>query len=195
MSICEILGTLGCGTLGTLDPEIYIYHGTLGTQDPEMYLYLTWDPGNPGSWNVYWTWDPGNLGSWNVYLTWDLGNPGSWNVYLTRDLGNPGSWNVYLTRDIEDLGPWFFVMAHVWSWPFLLQMLQVSSYTTFFCVQSPENPDLHVWHLCPPGHLGLLSEERTSLFFSFWSFFHAILTFKPDFFTLLFTLHKSSSSM
>ena len=49
MSICEILGTLGCGTLGTLDPEIYIYHGTLGTQDPEMYLYLTWDPGNPGS--------------------------------------------------------------------------------------------------------------------------------------------------
>ena len=39
MSICEILGTLGCGTLGTLDPEIYTYHGTLGTQDPEMYTW------------------------------------------------------------------------------------------------------------------------------------------------------------
>ena len=31
------LGTLGYGTLGTLDPEIYTCHGTLGTLDPEMY--------------------------------------------------------------------------------------------------------------------------------------------------------------
>ena len=37
MYTCGILGTLGCGTLGTLDPEIYTYHETLGTQDPEMY--------------------------------------------------------------------------------------------------------------------------------------------------------------
>ena len=37
MCTCGILGTLGCGTLGTLDPEIYTCHGTLGTQDPEMY--------------------------------------------------------------------------------------------------------------------------------------------------------------
>ena len=28
---------VGCGTLGTLDREIYSCHGTLGTQDPEMY--------------------------------------------------------------------------------------------------------------------------------------------------------------
>ena len=31
------LGVLGCGTLRTLDPEIYTCHGTLGTQDPGMY--------------------------------------------------------------------------------------------------------------------------------------------------------------
>ena len=37
MCTCGILGTLGCGTLGTLDPEIYTCHGTLGTQDPKMY--------------------------------------------------------------------------------------------------------------------------------------------------------------
>ena len=34
---CGILGTLACGTLRTLDPEIYTCHGTLGTQDPGMY--------------------------------------------------------------------------------------------------------------------------------------------------------------
>ena len=34
---CGILGTLGCGTMRTLDPEIYTCHGTLGTQDPGMY--------------------------------------------------------------------------------------------------------------------------------------------------------------
>ena len=34
---CGILGTRCCGTLETLDPEIYTCHGTLGTQDPEMY--------------------------------------------------------------------------------------------------------------------------------------------------------------
>ena len=33
-----IMGTLGCGTLGTLNPESYTCHGTLGTQDPEMYI-------------------------------------------------------------------------------------------------------------------------------------------------------------
>ena len=37
MCACGILGTLGCGTLGTLDSEIYTCHGTSGTQDPEMY--------------------------------------------------------------------------------------------------------------------------------------------------------------
>ena len=37
MRTCEVLGTLGCGTLGTLDPEMYTCHGTLGTQDPEMF--------------------------------------------------------------------------------------------------------------------------------------------------------------
>ena len=37
MRTCRILGTLGCGTLGILDPEIYPCHGILGTQDPEMY--------------------------------------------------------------------------------------------------------------------------------------------------------------
>ena len=37
MCTCGILGTLGCGTLGTLDPEIYTCNGTLGTHDPEMY--------------------------------------------------------------------------------------------------------------------------------------------------------------
>ena len=38
MGTCHgILGTLGCETLGTLDPESYTCHGTLGTQDPEMY--------------------------------------------------------------------------------------------------------------------------------------------------------------
>ena len=37
MCTCGILGTLGCGTLKTLDPEIYICRGTLGTQDPGMY--------------------------------------------------------------------------------------------------------------------------------------------------------------
>ena len=37
MCTCGILGTLGCGTLGILDPEIYTYHETLGTQDYEMY--------------------------------------------------------------------------------------------------------------------------------------------------------------
>ena len=37
MCTCRILGTLGCGTLGTLDPEIYPFHGVLGTQDPKMY--------------------------------------------------------------------------------------------------------------------------------------------------------------
>ena len=36
MCTCGILGTLGCGTLGTRDPEIYTCHGTLGTQDPEL---------------------------------------------------------------------------------------------------------------------------------------------------------------
>ena len=36
MCTCGILGTLGRGTLGTLDPEIYTCHGTLGTQDPEL---------------------------------------------------------------------------------------------------------------------------------------------------------------
>ena len=30
-------GTLGSGTLRTLDPEIYTCHGTLGTQEPGMY--------------------------------------------------------------------------------------------------------------------------------------------------------------
>ena len=34
-----LLGTLGCGTLGTLDREIHTCHGTLGTQDPEMYTW------------------------------------------------------------------------------------------------------------------------------------------------------------
>ena len=33
---CGILGTLGCGTLGTQDPEIYTCHGTFGTQDLEL---------------------------------------------------------------------------------------------------------------------------------------------------------------
>ena len=37
MCTCGILGTLGCGTLRTLDPEIYTCHGTLGTQDARMY--------------------------------------------------------------------------------------------------------------------------------------------------------------
>ena len=37
MRTCGTLGTLGCGTLRTLDPEIYTCHGTLGTQDPGMY--------------------------------------------------------------------------------------------------------------------------------------------------------------
>ena len=37
MCTCGILGTLGSGTLRTLDPEIYTCHGTLGTQDPGMY--------------------------------------------------------------------------------------------------------------------------------------------------------------
>ena len=37
MCTCGILGTLGCGTFRTLDPEIYTWHGTLGTQDPGMY--------------------------------------------------------------------------------------------------------------------------------------------------------------
>ena len=37
MCTCGILGTLGCGTFRTLDPEIYTCHGTLGTQDPEGY--------------------------------------------------------------------------------------------------------------------------------------------------------------
>ena len=37
MCTCGILGTTGCGTLGTLDPEIYTCHGTLVTQDLEMY--------------------------------------------------------------------------------------------------------------------------------------------------------------
>ena len=37
MCTCGILRTLGCGTLGTLDPEMFTCHGTLGTQDPEMY--------------------------------------------------------------------------------------------------------------------------------------------------------------
>ena len=39
MYTCGILGTLGCGTLRTLDPEIYTCHGTLGTQDPRMYTW------------------------------------------------------------------------------------------------------------------------------------------------------------
>ena len=50
MCTCGILGTLGSGTLRTLDPEIYT-------------CQLSWDLGNPGSWNVYLTWDLGNLGS------------------------------------------------------------------------------------------------------------------------------------
>ena len=37
MCTCGILGTSGCGTLRTLDPEICTCHGTLGTQDPGMY--------------------------------------------------------------------------------------------------------------------------------------------------------------
>ena len=37
MCTCGILGTLGFGTLGTLDPEMYTCHGTLGTQNPEIY--------------------------------------------------------------------------------------------------------------------------------------------------------------
>ena len=37
MCTCGILETLGCGTLRTLDPEIYTCHGTLGTLDPEGY--------------------------------------------------------------------------------------------------------------------------------------------------------------
>ena len=37
MCTCGILGTLGCGTLGTRDPKIYTCHGTLGNQDPEMH--------------------------------------------------------------------------------------------------------------------------------------------------------------
>ena len=39
MCTCGILGTLGCGTLRTLDPEIYTCHGTLETQDPGMYTW------------------------------------------------------------------------------------------------------------------------------------------------------------
>ena len=39
MCTCGTLGSLGCGTLRTLDPEIYTCHGTLGTQDPEL---CTW---------------------------------------------------------------------------------------------------------------------------------------------------------
>ena len=34
---CGIWGILGCGTLRTLDPEIYTCHWTLGTQEPGMY--------------------------------------------------------------------------------------------------------------------------------------------------------------
>ena len=34
---CGILGTLGCGTLGTQDPGMYTRRGTLGTLDPEGY--------------------------------------------------------------------------------------------------------------------------------------------------------------
>ena len=34
---CGILGTLGCGTLGTQDPDMSSWRGTLGTLDPEMY--------------------------------------------------------------------------------------------------------------------------------------------------------------
>ena len=37
MCTCGILGTLGCGTLRTLDPEIHTCHETSGTQDPGMY--------------------------------------------------------------------------------------------------------------------------------------------------------------
>ena len=37
MCTCGILGTLGCWTLRTLDPEFYTCHGTSGTQDPGMY--------------------------------------------------------------------------------------------------------------------------------------------------------------
>ena len=50
-------------------------------------------------------------------------------------------------------------------------------------------------HRGPPGQIGLDSDDLTSLFRSFWGFLHAILTAKPDFLTLLWILHSSSSSM
>ena len=49
MYLWDFGDSIGCGTLRTLDPEIYTCHGTLGTQDPGMYRYLTWDLGNLGS--------------------------------------------------------------------------------------------------------------------------------------------------
>ena len=47
MYIVPILGTLGYGNLGTLDPEIYICHETLETQDPET--YTCWGSGTLGT--------------------------------------------------------------------------------------------------------------------------------------------------
>ena len=46
MCTCGILGALGCGTLGTLDPESYTCHGTLEPEDPEIY---TRDSGTLGT--------------------------------------------------------------------------------------------------------------------------------------------------
>ena len=79
----------------------------------------------------------------------------------------------------------FVSPIYMLSLPCCWQSLHCRQYTTFFCVQSLVNPDAHVWHLGPPGHLGFDSDELINLFLSFWGFFQANLIFKPDFLTLL----------
>ena len=94
-----------CGTLNTLDPEMYSCRGTLRTVDPELWsVYLSWDLGDCGSWNSHLSWDPRDCGSCNAFLSWDLGDCGSCNAFLSWDLGDCGPCKVYLLWDLGNLG-------------------------------------------------------------------------------------------